>query len=168
MVDLGAVAQTYWGDDRAAEAAAFLQFLTDVDARRRRYPGMRIYHYSPIDRPHLVGLAERSGAGRAEVERLLESDVLVDLYTIVSDALVVGTRDYSLREVSRLADPDLADALVIADVVTDRAEYRRLLAGGELDAAAALRSRLERENRERCVLTHKLRDRLLDLLAQHM
>ena len=157
--------QTYGGDDRQGEALEFVRFLAEVGERRRRFPDMRIYHYSPIDRPHLIDLAARSGAGREQVEALIAEGVLVDLYTIVFDALIIGTLDRSLRQVGRLADPELAHVLAAGGVAADRAEYRRLLTQGDVSGAAALRSRLERENGERCALTKRLRDRLLDLAA---
>jgi uncharacterized protein len=163
-VAVGGASQAYWGDDRAAEAAEFLRFLREVLDRRRSHPRMRIYHFSPVDRPHLIDLAERSGAGREQIELLEEQGVLVDLCTITTDALMVGTPDRSLREIGRLADPERAHLLVAGDIATDRAEVRRLLEQGDLDGAAALRSRLERENFERCLLTWRLRDRLLDLM----
>ena len=161
----GGAVQTYWGDDRATEATEFVRFIAGVGERRRQHPAMRIYHYSPIDRPHLVDLAERAGAARAEVESLISDGVLVDLFTVVDGALVVGTPDRSLRQVGRLTDPDGAERLAITDVAADRAEYHRLLGTGDVDGAAALRSRLERENQERCILTQRLRDWLLDLMA---
>jgi uncharacterized protein len=164
-VAVGGAARSYWGDDRASESVEFLRFLDEVLERRRRYPRLRIYHFSPVDRPHLIDLAERSGAGREQIELLEEQGVLVDLCTITTDALLVGTPNRTLREIGRLADPERAHRLVAGDIATDRAEVRRLLAQGDLDEAAALRSRLERENVERCLLTWRLRDRLLDLMG---
>ena len=158
---------SFWGDDHAEEADAFRRFLERLGTRRAEYPGMHVYHYSPVDRPHLGDLAARAGFGRGEVDRLHASGVLVDLYSVLVDSIRVGVPDHSLREIARLVDPDAADSLSTSDVRADRAEYRMLLLQGDDLAAGQLRSRIERENRERCVLTRRLRDHLLDVARAH-
>src|SRR5690606_12269594 len=59
----------YWAHDFAQERQALRDFLDDVAERRRRNPGMHIYHYASYERTHLATLAARHGVGEEEVDQ---------------------------------------------------------------------------------------------------
>ncbi len=85
-----------WAHDRAQERAALLDFLAMVRKRRKRHPRMHVYHYAAYEKTALLRLAGRYGVGEDEVDDLLRSGVLVDLYPLVRKSIRVGTENYSL------------------------------------------------------------------------
>ena len=70
----------FWAHDRASERQALVDFLAIVRKRRKRYPGMHIYHYAAYEKSTLLRLAGRYGVGENDVDDLLRNGVLVDLY----------------------------------------------------------------------------------------
>ena len=163
-----------WAHDLDAERQALERFLALVEQRRRQYPGMRIYHYAPYERTHLLSIAARHGVGEAQVDRLLREHVLVDLYPIVRGALRVGTRSYSIKKLEPLYMGDeLRDQEGVtsgAQSVTEYAEASAQLRSDSDEDRAAGRRRLDAiadYNRYDCVSTLRLRDWLLRLAAEH-
>ncbi|MFC7765809.1 hypothetical protein [Leucobacter soli] len=102
MVDATERFTPIWAHDLDAERRALEEFLAFVADRRRRHPGMRIYHYAAYERTHLLSIAARHGVGEAEVDQLLREHVLVDLYPIVRRALRIGSRSYSIKKLEPL------------------------------------------------------------------
>ena len=172
MVDENEQFTALWAHDLAAEKQALIDFLALVRERRATHPGMRIYHYAAYERTHLLSIAARHGVGEAEVDQLLREHVLVDLYPIVRQALVVGSRSYSIKKLEPLYMGDeLRDETGVTSAAQSVTEYA--------DAMAALASSLPAEqaegaqrldaiadyNRYDCVSTLRLRDWLLTLAA---
>ena len=69
-----------WAHDRAGERQALEQLVDYLAERRRRFPGLHVYHYAPYERSTLTRLAGEHGTREAEVDDLLRGEVLVDLY----------------------------------------------------------------------------------------
>ncbi len=173
MIDVHEQFMPIWAHDLAAERRALEEFLAFVSARRRAHPGMRIYHYAPYERTHLLSIAARHGACEAEVDRLLREHVLVDLYPIVRSALRVGTRSYSIKKLEPLYMGDeLRDQEGVtsgAQSVTEYAEASALLLDESTERRAEGQRRLDAiadYNRYDCVSTLRLRDWLLRLAAE--
>jgi len=163
-----------WAHDLDAEREALMRFLGSVADRRRRYPGMRIFHYASYERTHLLSIAARHGVGEAEVDQLLREHVLIDLYPIVRRALRVGSRSYSIKKLEPLYMGDeLRDEDGVTDAaqsVTEYAEASELLRSGDPAERREGRRRLDAiadYNRYDCVSTLRLRDWLLRLAAEH-
>ncbi|MBJ7382921.1 MAG: TM0106 family RecB-like putative nuclease, partial [Mycolicibacterium sp.] len=87
----------FWAHDRASERQALVDFLAFVRKRRKRYPGMHVYHYAAYEKSTLLRLAGRYGVGENEVDDLLRSGTLVDLYPLVRKSIRVGTESYSIK-----------------------------------------------------------------------
>ena len=173
MIDVHEQFMPIWAHDLAAERRALEEFLAFVSERRRAHPGMRIYHYAPYERTHLLSIAARHGACEAEVDRLLREHVLVDLYPIVRSALRVGTRSYSIKKLEPLYMGDeLRDQEGVtsgAQSVTEYAEASALLLDESTERRAEGQRRLDAiadYNRYDCVSTLRLRDWLLRLAAE--
>ncbi|MCB1274299.1 MAG: TM0106 family RecB-like putative nuclease [Leucobacter sp.] len=173
MVDASEQFTAFWAHDLDAEREALEQFLALVAERRARYPDMRIYHYAPYERTHLVSIAARHGVGEAEVDQLLREHVLVDLFQIVRKALRVGSRSYSIKKLEPLYMGDeLRDEGGVtnaAQSVTEYAEASALLGSESAAEQAEGRARLDAiadYNRYDCVSTLRLRDWLLRLAAE--
>jgi predicted RecB family nuclease len=86
-----------WAHSKAAEKLAFEAFIDDVVARRAADPAIHVYHYAAHERSKLGSLAVEHATHEAEVDDLLRSGVLVDLYAVVRQGLQVGEESYSLK-----------------------------------------------------------------------
>ena len=91
-----------WGRDRDDERAAFERFVDWVVARRRRFPGLHVYHYASYERSALTRLAGEHGTREQEVDDFLRQEVLVDLYRIVKQSLRASTDSYSIKAIEKL------------------------------------------------------------------
>jgi predicted RecB family nuclease len=91
-----------WAHDRAGEKRALEKLVDYLAERRRRFPGMHVYHYAPYERSTLTRLAGEHGTREAEVDDLLRGEVLVDLYQVTRQALRASVPSYSIKEVEAL------------------------------------------------------------------
>ena len=153
-----------WAHDRAGERAALVTFLAMVGKRRKRYPNMHIYHYAAYEKTALLRLAARHGVGEDEVDDLLRSEVLVNLYPIVRKAILLGTRSYGLKALEPLYMGDElrgGDVTSATDSIVQYARYCALRDGGRGEEAAGVLKEIEDYNHYDCTSTRKLRDWLL-------
>jgi uncharacterized protein len=88
-----------WALDREHEKTAFERLLDLIAERRRRFPGMHVYHYAPYERSALQRLMGEHGTREQELDDLLRGEVLVDLYRVVRHALRLSLESYSIKEV---------------------------------------------------------------------
>lgn len=160
--------RAFWAHDRGEERAALRAFLDYVAERRRRFPGLHVYHYAAYEKVALLRLAGRHGEGEAEVDGLLREGVLVDLYAAVRAGVQTGQRSYSLKKLEPLymaegrgeGVTNAADSIVeYAEAVAARDAGRTGEWQDRLDAIAAY-------NRYDCLSTLGLRDWLLARLAE--
>jgi uncharacterized protein len=91
-----------WARDRASEKAAFERFVDLVVERRRRFPGMHVYHYAAYERTALTRLMGEHGTREAEIDELLRREVLVDVFRVTKQALRASVPSYSIKEVEKL------------------------------------------------------------------
>jgi uncharacterized protein len=91
-----------WAHDRAAERRGFERLVDHIVERRRRYPGMHVYHYAPYERIALSRLMGEHGTREAEIDDLLRGEVLVDLFRVTKQALRASVESYSIKEVEKL------------------------------------------------------------------
>ena len=102
-VDTGEpVFRTFWAHDRDEERQALLDFVAWLDARRRQWPDLHVYHYAPYETAALLRLAARHGVCEDEVDQLLRDGVFVDLYAVVRSAIRVSQRSYSIKKLEPL------------------------------------------------------------------
>jgi uncharacterized protein len=94
----------FWAHDRAEEAMATRDLIEYLTERRRRFPGMHVYHYNHTERSALERLTIDHGVMELQLLELIETGLFVDLYPIVKDALLVGAETYGLKDVERLTD----------------------------------------------------------------
>ncbi|WP_210481475.1 bifunctional RecB family nuclease/DEAD/DEAH box helicase [Naasia sp. SYSU D00948] len=155
----------FWAHDRAQEKQALLDFLAFVTERRRRHPGMHIYHYADYERSHLQQLCARHGVGEAMLDELLREHVFVDLYPIVMHSIRISERSYSLKKLEPLymgEELRRSDVTNAADSIVAYVEYAALRDAGRESEAAAQLAEIEEYNRYDCVSTLRLRDWLLE------
>ncbi|WP_099023940.1 TM0106 family RecB-like putative nuclease [Mycolicibacterium palauense] len=164
VLDAGDGFHPLWAHDRAGERRALLDFLALVRKRRRRHPGMHIYHYAPYEKTALLRLAGRHGVGEDDVDDLLRNGVLVDLFPLLRKSIRVGTENYSLKSLEPLymgAELRSGEVTTATDSITEYARYCELRDGGADDEAATLLKDIEEYNRYDCRSTRRLRDWLL-------
>jgi len=106
--------QDWWAFDREMEKAAFESFIDWVIERRRRDPGMHVYHYASYEVTAVRKLMGRYATREEEVDDLLRGGVFVDLYRIVSEGIRIGEPAYSIKNVEHLyigrRDGEVTDA----------------------------------------------------------
>ncbi len=153
-----------WAHNRPDERQALIDFLALVAKRRKRFPNMHIYHYATYEKTALLRLAGRHGVGEDEVDDLLRSGTLVDLYPIVRKSIRTGAESLSLKALEPLymgSQLRAGDVTTATDSITQYARYSELRGNGELDEAAAVLKEIEDYNQYDCVSTRELRDWLL-------
>ena len=91
-----------WARDRAEERRGFERLVDHIVERRRRFPGMHVYHYAPYERTALSRLMGQHGTREQEVDELLRGEVLVDLFRVTKQALRASVSRYSIKDVEEL------------------------------------------------------------------
>lgn len=169
VLDAGGAFRPLWAHDRASERRALVDFLAMVRKRRKRYPKMHIYHYAAYEKTALLRLAGRYGVGEDDIDDLLRSGVLVDLFPLVRKSIRVGAESYSLKSLEPLymgSELRSGDVTTATDSITMYARYCELRASGHTDEAANVLKEIEDYNRYDCRSTHRLRDWLIKIAIE--
>ncbi len=135
-----------------------------VAKRRKRRPNMHIYHYAPYEKTALLRLAGRYGVGEDEVDELLRSGTLVDLYPLVRKSIRVGAESFSLKALEPLymgTQLRSGDVTTATDSITSYAKYCELGDAGRLGEAETVLKEIEDYNHYDCRSTQELRNWLL-------
>lgn len=153
-----------WAHNRIDERKALTDFLAMVAKRRKRRPHMHIYHYAPYEKTALLRLSGRYGHGEDEVDDLLRSGTLVDLYPLVRKSIRVGAASFSLKALEPLymgAQLRAGDVTTATGSIDSYARYCDLQAAGRCDDAASVLKQIEDYNHYDCRSTQELRNWLM-------
>jgi len=90
-----------WAHNEVEERAALQGFVEAVEARRRRHPELRVFHYAPHEASKLRSLSIKYATCESVIDDWLRSGLLVDLFQVVRQALQVGEESYSLKHLER-------------------------------------------------------------------
>ncbi len=164
VLEAGGNFHPLWAHNRADERQALIEFLAMVAKRRRRRPNMHIYHYAPYEKTALLRLAGRYGVGEDEVDELLRSGTLVDLYPVVRKSIRVGAESLGLKALEPLymgAQLRAGDVTTAAESITSYARYCELRAEGRFDDAASVLKEIGDYNHYDCRSTRELRNWLM-------
>lgn len=96
--------QSWWAHSPEQEAQAVTTLIGYLAARRAQYPAMHVYHYNHTERSALEALTAAHGVAEAELSRLVQTGLFVDLLAVARNSIQVGTESYSLKCVERLTD----------------------------------------------------------------
>jgi predicted RecB family nuclease len=151
------VYEALWGPDRDGERIAFERFVDWIVERRRRFPGMHVYHYAAYERTALTRLMGEHGTREAEVDSFLRDELLVDLYRIVKQALRASVDSYSIKAVEKLYGFERSAEVSGGDESIVR--FEEWLETGD----DAILDEVERYNEEDCRSTVGLHEWLLGL-----
>ena len=144
-----------WAHDRTGEQVAFERWVDGVTERLRRFPDAHVYHYGHYEATALKRLMARHGTREAEVDDLLRRKALVDLYSIVRQALRIGAESYSLKDVEALYPFERESE--VTEAGGSILAYQEYLATGRPEQLRAIAE----YNADDCVSTLALRDWLL-------
>ncbi len=164
VLDAAGSFRPLWAHSRVDERKALTDFLAMVAKRRKRRPNMHIYHYAPYEKTALLRLAGRYGVGEDEVDELLRSGTLVDLYPLVRKSIRVGAESFSLKALEPLymgAQLRAGDVTTATGSITSYARYCELRTAGRCDEAASVLKEIEDYNHYDCRSTRELRNWLL-------
>jgi uncharacterized protein len=111
--------KTFWAHNRAQEKLAFEAFMDYVTAWLQGHPDAHIYHYAAYEQTAMKKLMSLHGTREAEVDNLLRTQKLVDLYKVVREGIRVSEPRYSIKNiehfylVSRTVDVKSAGASIV-------------------------------------------------------
>lgn len=111
--------KAFWAHSRAEEKLAFEAFMDFVTGWLRKYPNAYIYHYAAYEHTALKKLMSLHGTREAEVDNLLRTQKLVDLYKVVREGIRVSEPRYSIKNIehfyleSRTGDVKNAGASIV-------------------------------------------------------
>ena len=152
--------RSFWGHTEEEERFAFAGFVDFVCKRRRKYPDLHIYHYAHYESTALGKLACRHGIREREIDDLLRSKILIDLYQVVRQSVRISKPSYSLKEIEAFYMPKREGEVVSA--VASIVAYEAWRDTGDPEILAEI----ERYNRIDCESTAALRDWLLQLRVE--
>ncbi|WP_163931335.1 TM0106 family RecB-like putative nuclease [Paraferrimonas sp. SM1919] len=92
----------WWAHDAAQEKVLIEAFVDWVYDRWQANPGMHVYHYASYEITALKKLTGRYNTRIDKLDDLLRANVFIDLYRVVTQALIVGTKNYSIKSVEAL------------------------------------------------------------------
>jgi uncharacterized protein len=149
--------RSFWGHSREAEKTAFEQAVDFITARLAKFPQAHIYHYAAYEETALKKLSVLHGTRENEIDNLLRSHKLVDLFKIVREGIRVSEPSYSIKNLEHFYMPPREGAIAEGGESVVRYEQWR-----ELQEKSLL-DEIEDYNRTDCVSTLRLRDWLLKL-----
>jgi predicted RecB family nuclease len=148
----------FWALNPAEERRAFESFVDFARERLRLDPGAHIYHYAAYEPTALKRLMGQHGTRENEVDDLLRSQRLVDLYAVVRQAVRISQPSYSIKKVEAFYLDGQRETSV-TDGADSIVEFERYLESGDRGVLEAI----ERYNEDDCVSTWRLREWLLSL-----
>jgi predicted RecB family nuclease len=152
--------RAFWATNRAEEKRAFEEFMDFALERLERHPDAHIYHYAPYEPTALKRLMGMHGTREDEVDQLLRSEKLVDLYTVVRQGLRISQPSYSIKKVEVFYVPQRETS--VTDGADSIIEFERFLETGDRSRLEAI----ERYNEDDCHSTWLLREWLLERRAE--
>ncbi len=149
------VFRAFWAHTRDDEGRAVADLLTFLVDHMRRHPAAHIYHYANYEIAALRRLTSQHRTGEAAMDQLQRERRFVDLFKVVSGALIASEKGYSIKDLEgfymekRAADVATAGASVVFYEEWRQTGEQRLL------------DEIYDYNRTDCVSTQLLRDWLV-------
>lgn len=147
--------RAFWAHTREEEGRAAADLLAFLVDRMRRFPSAHVYHYANYEVAALRRLTAQHRTGEAAIDQLQREQRFVDLFKVVSGAMVASEKGYSIKDLEafymekRAADVATAGASVVFYEEWRQTQDRRLL-----DA-------IHDYNRTDCLSTQLMRDWLV-------
>lgn len=149
----------------ASEKRAFEAFMDDVSERLTHWPDGHVYTFGAYERAALGRLASRHATRQDELDQLLRGGRMIDLHSVVKEAMRVGVERYGLKELETLTR--FVRATDLAEAGHARRHIELALELGETERIdPELVERVIAYNREDCLSTARLRQWLEDRRAE--
>ena len=84
------------------EQAAFEEFIDFVMKRWKEFPDLHIYHYADYERRALTRLSQKYNSRVAELDAILRSGLLVDMYSLIRKSIRFSTESLSIKYVEEI------------------------------------------------------------------
>ncbi len=146
----------FWAHDRLEEGAAIAKLLDFFAARLRKYPKAHIYHYAAYEITALRRLTAMHRTHEAVFDQLLREQRFVDLYSVVSGALLASEGGYSIKDLEAFY-MDKRDGEIVGGGASVVAYEKWRESGDE-----AILQTIRDYNEIDCISTQKLRDWLVE------
>jgi uncharacterized protein len=88
-----------WAEGRADEKATFEAWMDWITGRLAAYPDLHVFHYNHYEPTAIKKLMARHATRVEQVDALLSRKVFVDLFTVVRQAMRIGTESYGLKHI---------------------------------------------------------------------
>lgn len=146
-----------WAFSREAEKQVFERFIDFVMLRLQTHPDLHIYHFAPYEPAALKRLMGRYASREDEVDALLRSKRLVDLYGAVRHGLRASVESYSIKKLEPLYG--FARDTALSEANKALAKVQACLELGDLEFIdETTRNIVAGYNRDDCDSTWRLRD----------
>ncbi|MEO1985126.1 MAG: TM0106 family RecB-like putative nuclease [Martelella sp.] len=147
--------RAFWAHTREEEGRATADLLAFLVERMRRYPKAHIYHYANYEIAALRRLTAQHRTGEAAMDQLQRERRFVDLFRVVSGAMVASEKGYSIKDLEAFyMDKRATDVATAGASVVFYEEWRNTHEQRLLDE-------IEDYNRTDCISTQLLRDWLV-------
>jgi predicted RecB family nuclease len=109
----------FWGHSRADEKIAFERAVDFMVGHLKAHPDAFVYHYASYEESALKRLAMLHGTRENDVDHLLRTFKLVDLYQVVREAIQISEPSYSIKNLetfymaSRSGEVTSGDASIV-------------------------------------------------------
>ena len=94
----------WWAHTDAEEQVAFAAVMDLIEAAIGADPGAHVYHFGHYEASTFKRLVGRHATRADELDRLLRSKRLIDLYAVVRQALRAGVESYSIKQLEQFYD----------------------------------------------------------------
>jgi len=147
--------RAFWAHTREDEGRAVTNLLAFLVEHMRRYPAAHIYHYANYEIAALRRLTAQHRTSEAAMDQLQRERRFVDLFKVVSGALVASESGYSIKDLEAFyMEKRATDVATAGASVVSYEEWRET---GEQRLLDEIRD----YNRTDCISTQLLRDGLV-------
>jgi uncharacterized protein len=156
-----------WAFSRGDEKVIFQRFVNFVMQRLERHPDLHIFHYAPYEPAALKRLMGRHATCEDQVDRMLRSQLFVDLFSVSRHAFRASVESYSIKRLEPLYGFERDVALAAANPALAKVQVFLEL-GDVRDIDTEAQRVVQGYNRDDCFSTWRLRDWLEDLRTQQI
>ena len=147
--------RAFWAHTREDEGRAVDDLLAFIVERMRLFPNAHVYHYANYEIAALRRLTAQHRTAESAMDQLQRERRFVDLFKIVSGAMVTSERGYSIKDLEAFyMDKRAADVVTAGASVVFYEEWRQTREQRLLDEIQAY-------NRTDCISTQLMRDWLV-------
>jgi predicted RecB family nuclease len=147
-----------WALNRQQEKLAFTWLVDEIMLRRKKDPGMHVYHFGAYEPATLKRLMGMHATREDEVDRMLRAGVMVDLHQACKQGLRASVEEYSLKKIEALYNFSRKTPLDASRAAGRYVEHRLELGWDGDQFPAAICETMDGYNREDCFSTAALRD----------